>query len=183
MTKVNRPRGLIRYDSVAGFVGNRTRWLRPRTMFYTLLLAVGAMVATWALSTVRPANLAITRLQGAPYFVTENAVRNQFLVRIVNKRDLPARFVITLPDAPAELLRTGMDGTVELGPLAEEVRPLIVQMPRNGYLGEFTLTVRLADEAGTFSLERLLRFVGPDKELLDEDAKERSEAKKQEPHT
>jgi len=178
MTKVKRPRGLIRYDSVAGFSGARTRWLRPRTFFYTLLLAVGAVVATWALSTVRPANLAITRLYGAPYFVTDQSVRNQFLVRIVNKRDVPARFVITLPGAPADLIRTGLDGIVELAPLAEGVLPLIVQIPRSVYNGEFPLTVRLADEAGTFSVERPVRFVGPDKKLLDEDAKERAEAKK-----
>ena len=70
-----------------------------------------------------------------------------------------------------------MDGAVELAPLAEEVRPLIVQIPRKNYSGEFALTVRLADEAGTFYLERPVRFVGPDKQLLDEDAKERASAK------
>ena len=182
MTKVKRPRGLIRYDSVAGFVGGRTRWLRPRTVFYTLLLAVGTAVGTWALSTVRPANLAITRLQGSPYFVTDEAVRNQFLVRIVNKRDVPVRFVITLPGAPAELGRTGMDGTVELAPLAEEVRPLIVQMPRKTYAGEFTLNVRLADAAGTFTLEKPVRFVGPDKGFMDEETHEKRDDSKKEKH-
>jgi cytochrome c oxidase accessory protein FixG len=178
MTKVKRPRGLVRFDSVAGFAGARTRWLRPRTVFYTLLLAVGTAVATWALSTVRPANLAITRLQGAPYFVTDEAVRNQFLVRIVNKRDVPVRFVITLPGAPAELMRTGLDGTVELAALAEEVRPLIVQVPRNTYAGEFTLNVRLADAAGTFTVERPVRFVGPDRKLLAEDSSAKSAVEK-----
>ena len=182
MDKVKRPRGLIRYDSTTGFLGGRTRWLRPRTLFYAVMLALGASAATWALSTVRPANLAITRFTGAPYFVTDDAVRNQFLVRIVNKRDVPARFVITLPDAPAGLVRTGLDNGVELPPLAEEVRSLILQIPRHVYQGEFTLTVRLADEAGTFSLERSVRFVGPEKELLDEDEREKDAAKTKSPH-
>ncbi len=171
MDKVKRPRGLVRYDSMAAFAGGRTRWLRPRIVVYAALLAAGATVATWALSTVRPANVAITRLTGAPYFVTTDAVRNQFLVRIVNKRDTAARFVITLPDAPDGLMRTGMEGVVELAPLAEEVRPLIMQMPRAGYAGEFALTVRVADEAGTFQLERAVRFVGPESALLKEDIK------------
>ena len=78
-------------------------------------------------------------------------VRNQFLVRLVNKRDTPGRFVITLPDAPAALVRTGLDGVVELAPLAEEVRPLVVQIPRAGDAGEFALTGRVTDEAGTFT--------------------------------
>ncbi len=172
MDKVKRPRGLVRYDSTAGFHGQRTRWLRPRIYVYLLLLAVGASVATWALSTVRPANLAITRLAGAPYFVTAEAVRNQFLVRIVNKRDTTARFVVTLPDAPGHLVRSGLDGPVELAPLAEDVRTLIVQMPRRHYQGEFTLKVRVADAAGAFYLERSVHFVGPEKELLDDDEHE-----------
>ena len=171
MDKVKRPRGLVRYDSMTGFAGGRTRWVRARILVYVALLAVGAGAATWGLSTVRPANLAITRLTGAPYFVTPETVRNQFLVRLVNKRDTAARFTITLPDAPAGLVRTGVEGTVELAALAEEVRSLVVQMPRAGYAGEFVLTVRVADEAGTFSLEKPVRFVGPDPELLKEDFK------------
>ncbi len=169
MDKVGRPRGLIRYDSLAGFAGGRTRWLRPRTLIYAGLLLVGILVATWAVSTVRPANLGITRMTGAPYFVTTDAVRNQFLVRLVNKRDTPVRFVVTLPDAPEALKRTGLEGAVELAPLAEDVRPLVVQISRADYAGSFTLTVRVTDEEGTFTLERPVRFVGPDPELLKED--------------
>jgi cytochrome c oxidase accessory protein FixG len=168
MDKVKRPRGLVRYDSQAGFAGGRTRWLRPRIFVYLVLLAVGAMVATWAVSTVRPANIAISRLAGAPYFMTPDGVRNQFLVRLVNKRDVPVRFVITLPDAPPGLDRTGLDGVVELAPLAEEVRPLIMQMSRKAYTGEFGLTVRVSDEAGSFTLEKTVWFVGPDAGLLKE---------------
>jgi cytochrome c oxidase accessory protein FixG len=171
MDKMKRPRGLVRYDSMTAFAGGRTRWVRARILVYAGLLAVGAIVAAWALSTVRPANLGITRLTGAPYFVTAEAVRNQFLVRLVNKRDTPARFVITLPDAPAALVRTGLEGTVELAPLAEDVRTLILQMPRARYAGTFELTVHVTDEARTFSLEKTLRFVGPDPELLKEDGK------------
>ena len=171
MDKVKRPRGLVRYDSTTGFAGGRTRWLRPRTLVYAALLMVGMSVASWAISTVRPANLAVTRLSGAPYFVTEEFVRNQFLVRIVNKRDTPGRFVVTLPDAPAELARTGLEGVAELAPLAEDVRSLIEQMPRAVYKGTFEFTVRVADEAGTFSLVRTVRFVGPEAELLKEEVK------------
>ncbi|MEY4940159.1 MAG: hypothetical protein RIQ93_1894, partial [Verrucomicrobiota bacterium] len=69
MTKLHRPKGLIRYDSHASFTGGRTRWWRPRTFLYGALLLVGALVATWALSTVRPANLGVTRMTGAPYIV------------------------------------------------------------------------------------------------------------------
>jgi cytochrome c oxidase accessory protein FixG len=171
MTKLKRPTGLVRYDSQAGFAGGKTRWVRGRTILYFVLLAIGASVATWALSTVRPANMLVTRMVGGPYFVTTTEVRNQFLVRIVNKSDQPGRFVVTLPDAPAALERTGLEGVVELPPLAEDQRPLVLQMPRTAYNGTFEFTVRVSDEAGTFNLERKVRFVGPEPELLKEEAK------------
>jgi cytochrome c oxidase accessory protein FixG len=37
MTKVKRPKGLIRYDSWKGFNGGKTRFVRPRTIFYSVL--------------------------------------------------------------------------------------------------------------------------------------------------
>ena len=94
MTRLKRPQGLIRYDSQKAFTGSRTRWLRPRTILYGMLLLIGASVATWALSTVRPANFGVTRMTGAPYVIDAVSVRNQFLVRIVNKRNEPARFLV-----------------------------------------------------------------------------------------
>ncbi|MBW8782639.1 MAG: cytochrome c oxidase accessory protein CcoG [Verrucomicrobia bacterium] len=166
MTRVGRPRGLIRYDSLTAFAGGVTRWLRPRTLVYAALLLAGAAVAAWALSTVRPANIGVTRMTGAPYFVDARTVRNQFLVRLVNKRDVPARFIIALSGAPVPVEREGLDGAVEIGPMAEEVRPLILQVTRTDYVGSFVLTVNVTDEAGTFTLAREVEFIGPDPVLL-----------------
>ena len=86
MTRLDRPRGLIRYDSQAAFTGGRTRWLRPRTMLYGFLLLVGASCDDVGAVSVKPANFGVTRMTGAPYIVDDSTVRNQFLVRIVNKR-------------------------------------------------------------------------------------------------
>jgi cytochrome c oxidase accessory protein FixG len=107
MTRLGRPRGLIRYDSQVAFTGGRTRWLRPRTILYGALLLVGASVATWALSTVKPANVGVIRMTGSPYIVDETTVRNQFLVRIVNKRSVPARFVVSVVRTPGDVRNPG----------------------------------------------------------------------------
>src|SRR5215212_1028949 len=40
MTRLHRPQGLIRYDSQSNFDGTRTRWIRPRTILYFVLLAI-----------------------------------------------------------------------------------------------------------------------------------------------
>ena len=169
MTKVKRPTGLIRYDSTAGFTGGRTRWLRPRLWLYAILLAAGAGAASWAFSTVRPASLGVTRLGGAPYFVDADIVRNQFLVRLVNKRDVPVSFRVV---AEGEGLRQiGFEESVTLAPLAEEVRPLIVGVSRAGYAGPFHFTVVARPEGGGYELRRKADFTGPDAELLREETK------------
>lgn len=173
MTRLHRPRGLIRYDSQAGFAGRATRWLRPRTAVYGLLLCVGAAVATWALTTVKPATLGVTRITGTPYVVSAEAVRNQFLVRLVNKRNAPARFVVSLDRAPVGLVQSGLLEPVELPALGEVVRPLVLQQPRSSYVGPFVFAVQVRDAAGGFRLSREVEFLGPDVRLLREEEEER----------
>ncbi len=169
MTRLERPRGLIRYDSQMAFTGGRTQWLRPRTLLYFALLLVGAGVATWALSTVKPANFGVTRMTGAPYIVDDTTVRNQFMVRVVNKRSAPVRFVVHVDGAPGDLRRTGFDEAVVVEGLGERVQPLVIQQPRRSYVGPFHFQIRVEDAAGTFRLAREVEFLGPEARLLREE--------------
>jgi len=169
MTKLDRPAGLVRYDSLNGLDGKKTRWLRPRTILYSLLLLVGISVATFAFSTVRPASLSVTRMVGSPYIVSDDAVRNQFLVRVVNKHDVGETFALEVEGAPPELQISGFTEAIEIGPLGEKVVPLILVIPRDAYAGQVHLNVRLVDVNAAYALERKIEFVGPDPHLLRED--------------
>lgn len=170
MARLKRPAGLIRYDSLNGLAGRRTRWLRPRTIAYAVLLLVGGSAAAWAVSTVRPAALGLTRMVGSAYFFDAATVRNQFLVRLVNKQDTPQQLRVELRDAPAGVTGAGFDAPVVLAGMGEEVHPLLVVVPRSHYTGPFHFTVVVRDDAGTFELTRAAEFLGPDPELLREDA-------------
>jgi cytochrome c oxidase accessory protein FixG len=171
MTRLGRPRWLIRYDSQSAFAGRMTRWVRPRTWLYFGLLLLGVSVATWAISTVKPANFGVTRMIGAPYIVESTAVRNQFLVRIVNKRAVPASFRVSIEGAPPAARQLGFEAAVTVSDLGELVQPLILQIPRSSYTGPFRFVVRVQDAAGTFQLERTVEFLGPEARLLgDEEA-------------
>jgi len=175
MHRLHRPPGLIRYDSLNGFAKNKTRLVRPRTILYFALLLIGAGVTAWALSTVRPANFGITRMTGAPYFVDGGFVRDQFFVRLVNKRAGPARFVLQLRGAPAGVVQAGFEVPVEIAPLGEIVQPLVLCQARAAYVGPFEFEVRVQDVAGTFHLERKVEFLGPDARLLREEEAEEKE--------
>ena len=169
MTKVHRPTGLIRYDSLVSFGGGKTRFVRPRTIVYFVLLLIGVAVATFAFSTVKPANFSALRMTGAAYFVDRDDVRNQFMVRLVNKRHEATRFVVTLSGLPEGARQTGFNEPVTLEPLAEKVSPLVLLVDRKHYAGPFKFTLTVTDEAKSFTLERMVEFLGPDARLLQEE--------------
>ena len=173
MTKVKRPTGLIRYDSLAGLGGGATRWLRPRTILYGILMLAGAAAAAFAFSTVNPASFLVYRMTGAAYFVGPEEVRNQFMVRLVNKHSAPAVFTVTARDLPAGVRQTGFSAPVTLASLGESVSPLVLTVGRESYRGPFKFTVCVEDAGHTFTLTREVEFMGPDARLLEEEDHER----------
>lgn len=169
MTRIGRPRGLIRYDSLNGLAGRARRILRPRIILYTILLVVGATVAMLSASRYRPMSMSAVRMIGAPYFVDTDSVRNQFNVRVINKQTEPVVFelnVTPVAGAPEGLRWTGWEGGVQVGPGAEVVRPLILFVPREVYSGKFRLRLTVTDAPGQATVEREIEFIGPDPRLL-----------------
>jgi len=173
MTKVKRPTGLIRYDSYVGLAGGKTRWVRPRTIVYFILLLIGITVASFAFSTVKPANMIVFRMTGAAYFVDHDDVRNQFMLRIVNKRNEPVTYRVALSGLPAHVHQSGFTAPVTVGPLAEQVSPLVLTVERKHYAGPFKFTVAVEDAGKTFTLSRQIEFLGPDARLLEEEDHEK----------
>jgi len=171
MDKVERPRGLIRYDSLASFAGGRTRWLRPRIIIYALVLLIGIAVASLNFARVKPANFAVTRMVGTPYVVTADSVRNQFMLRVVNKTDSRSSYRIEV--LGPKLAQAGFEEEFSLAPLEEVLRPLVLSQPRGSYEGPFNLVLILRDPQGAFELRREARFLGPDAALLKEEDRER----------
>jgi cytochrome c oxidase accessory protein FixG len=173
MRKVKRPTGLIRYDSLVALNGGRTHWLRPRTIVYGVLLVIGILVAGFAFSTVKPANFMVMRMSGAAYFVDRDDVRNQFMVRLLNKRNVPMRFIISLQGLPEGVVRNGLTEAVTVAALDEQVSPLVLRVDRKHYVGPFKATLVVEDEARTFTLKRPIEFLGPDARLLEKEDAER----------
>jgi cytochrome c oxidase accessory protein FixG len=135
MDKLNRPRGLVRYDSQQGFARQPKRVWRPRTVLYAALGVVGAAVAAVSLAHSRPYEANLLRLRDAPPFSVEgDRVRNAFEVHLVNKRATRSRFE----------LRAGRDArlryaiampTVTLDALGDRRVPVFVEFARGALRG------------------------------------------------
>ena len=112
-------------------------------------------------------------MSGAAYFVGPDEVRDQFMVRIVNKRTAPATFTVSVEGLPAGIRQTGFAAPVTLAPLGELVNPLILLAERRNYRGPFKFTVKVTDAGQTFTLAREVEFIGPDARLLEEEDHEK----------
>ncbi len=169
MSRLGRPKGLIRHDSHAGLNGGKTRFVRPRTILYAVLLLVGAAVFTVSVSRLQPFRSTVIRMVGPPFFLSDDVIRNQFNLRLLNKRHEAARFHVELESAglpPALRLSENLD-EVRVEPLGEEVRPVILSLPRQDYQRGLKARLRITDlETGKSWLSDQVTLQGPDPRLM-----------------
>jgi len=161
MCRLHRPSGLIRYDSANGFAGQKTRLIRPRTIVYTILLAIGATVAAFSASTFRQANISVLRMSGAPYYLAGDGVRNQFLLRVINKENTPEVFQVRIHgDAPG-LQSRGTEDLLATDALGEQIRPLVITVPRAQFHPGLPVTIIVDSADGHFHSEQQVPILGP----------------------
>ena len=112
--------GLVRYDSFNGFGKARRKVIRPRIVAYTVLMLVGLVALVLSLRTVKPFYTMATRMAGAPSYVTEDTVRNQFQLRVVNKRNREVTYRAAVVGLPEGGLAFGFEGAIVLPPQGEQ---------------------------------------------------------------
>ena len=131
MDKLERPRGLIRYDSLNGLAGQaKAALLRPRVVLYGVLGVVGAgvMVASLTRSVGYEANL-LRQSGSAPMVLDGDSVRNSFEIHLVNKRS--ERIHLSLTGAPSARIHCVIAmAEVELGSLQHQRVPVFVSFRR-----------------------------------------------------
>ena len=99
---------------------------------------------------------------GAPYIIDNHAIRNQYLVRIVNKRNTTTHFIIHLKNIPGGITQSGLTSGIDIAALSEVAEPLILQQEDKYYKGAFIFNIELEDGNHAFSLTRSTEFLGPD---------------------
>jgi cytochrome c oxidase accessory protein FixG len=161
MDKTNRPRGLVRYDSMRGLAGLKTRFVRPRTILYTGLLCLGAAVMLIFLSGLRPAKVELIRMPGSPYYVDETGVRNQFRLQLLTKENEETTFTFRSLGLPEGAVVSGLEEPVILKPGEETNRTVLITVPVASYSKEFEFSIEASVQPGGFQIDDSAEFLGP----------------------
>ncbi len=167
MRKVNRPAGLVRYDSTRGLAGEKRRIFSPRLLAYGLLGLLGlAALGITAFFRAKPMNADLTRMRGPSFYVDPAVVRNHYQLRLFNKRNQPMKFSVSLENPPPGYAITGVGDALNLEALKELARPLVVIVPNDSYQGPRTLTVKIHSQPGNSTVFREVEFLGPNPHLF-----------------
>jgi cytochrome c oxidase accessory protein FixG len=111
MDRVERPRGLIAFDTYANQAARRRgssasfRFLRPRTVLYTGILGLAALVMLYTLATRSFLEVSVLP-DRSPLFVTlaDGSIRNSYTLKISNKSPEARLFTITAKGLPGTSL-------------------------------------------------------------------------------
>jgi cytochrome c oxidase accessory protein FixG len=132
MSRIGKPRGLIRYTSQDELAGKPRRLWRPRTVAYPAVLVAFIGIFSYQLVTKPAADLSLLRGSGAPFALEpDGRVLNQIRVKVTNRSSYPARYKVTVEDAP--------EATVVVPPLPLAAEP--------GQSSESTIFVLLPAQA------------------------------------
>lgn len=163
MPKLGHP-SLVRYSTVQVDEGKKTRFIRPRTMIYVVILSIVTVALTQRIVTRQPMELTVNRTPGSLFTVDpDGAVRNTFLVHVTNNDpDNKHLYVVSVHDLEGAQL---VAPPVELNALESKTVPLMVRVP--GDLAHRTepFMVRVAEIGSDHphQLERSATFKAPAK--------------------
>jgi cytochrome c oxidase accessory protein FixG len=164
MTRINRPTGLIGYDSVANLVRRSegrpapVKLLRPRTIVYTTIWALIGAAMLIVLFNRTDLELNVLRDRNPVYTpLSDGGIRNGYTVKVLNKAPEDRRFMLSVKGREDVHIRlVGAEDTNEWRQTFLEVEPdavrsfrVYVSFPKEALDGEATdITFVLMDING-----------------------------------
>ncbi|MBL0061972.1 MAG: cytochrome c oxidase accessory protein CcoG [bacterium] len=161
MAKVNRPLGLIRYDSLAGIEHKKHRLVRPRVILYLAVFVLLGAMFTYRLSAREIVDFAVVRPAGTPYLMQEDGnVRNMLQMHFTNT-DARTRTVTVKLESPIPAQLMVLGEPIELVPGERIKAEAFIMVPKDQIKSSATpMEFKLMDgatEIGTASA----KFLGP----------------------
>jgi cytochrome c oxidase accessory protein FixG len=161
MTKLSKPRGLIRYTSQDELAGKPRRLLRVRTVVYPALLAVATGLLMFGVATRGSAEIWVERITG-PSFVElpDGQIASQVRLKLENETDDARHYTISIADVVDAKLRISQQ-TWQLPARKSIEIPLFVDVPRSSFVGgERRITLRVDADNG-FQRMVAVTLLGP----------------------
>ena len=163
MRRIGKPPGLIRYSSRDEIAGKRRHFLRIRTVFYPVVLAlmVGGLVLTLALKA--PMDVTVLRGLDGP-FAEENdgRIANQVRIKVSNRQGDDQQYVIGvdgLGDAGATIIAPENPLVVRAG--ETRTTSVFIVLPRSAFAGgERPIQLTVTDPKG-HAYRQPWRLLGP----------------------
>jgi len=110
MDKVDRPRGLIAYDTVrnlesAGQEGFKPNFLRPRVVLYSATIAVVGAIMLTALMLRADLDVSVLHDRNPLYVkLSDGSIRNSYTIKLLNKAYQPRDFTVGVKGLPGAAL-------------------------------------------------------------------------------
>lgn len=157
MDRIAKPRGLIRYTSLAALEGEQVRPARPRTMLYGGVWAISLVVFAIVASQRAGVEVQVVRAQKDAVRLDGDTVLNHFRAKLVNKTDAPIKVAIDVP---------GEDITVPLNPWpvdasAVTTMEIFVRRSRASFGGQVQQAQMVFAVAGTEVHRQSVPLLGP----------------------
>jgi len=131
MEKIKKPKGLIRYASLAEFAGKPYKpfYKRPRVIVYSSIMSLAAAAMIWGLIQMSPIDMKVLH-ERAPLFVqmSDGSIQNKYYAKVVNKSDQLLEAKITV-DGPESLIYI-VDETITVAPGTVDEATLLVRIPK-----------------------------------------------------
>ncbi len=163
MTRLGRPKGLVRYASEAELSGLKRRLIRPRTIAYAAILLILCTVAVVRIGGRQELNAVLLRSTIPPAAISDDQgrawVRNVIQLSLINHASLPQRAHLTIPAIPdARIVSRHQE--VDLPAHERHAEPVVIDLPADRFAGQ-DLEVVLVCTAGANRTETRLRLRKP----------------------
>lgn len=162
MTKVNKPKGLIRYASYNSIQNGIQRLITPRVIGYSVVLVVLISILSFTLATRSDVETSVLKVPGTLFQRTDDGfITNLYTVEFVNKTfdTLPLEVKVESPAEASIVLPEGSD--IQLPPEVMLKRMCFIRIPA-AQVKEARTVVILGIYQGETLLETVkVKFIGP----------------------
>jgi polyferredoxin len=161
MTKVNRPKGLIRYSSLNGIATSRGFRITGRIVLYTIVFTALISLISFLTVTRAAVETTILRAAGSLYEETDTgSIRNIYTVKVLNKTQNDQSIQLSLKGTAGQLEILGPPLNVKGQESAQSVFSVVIP-PTNIYSSNTMLTIEVRSADGVIE-EIHTNFSGPE---------------------